>query len=454
MEIRLGNIGNAEVIYVKNKEKNYPYESRVKDIFKAEYLEILMFPTENGKKVLLVGLGKENVKEPGISMEISAKACKELKKYEIKEYSFNIESLKLNKESFVSFAKGIYLSTKPARIYKSKVKKEDVKIGITGTKLDIEPLLKKAEIISDSIIFARDMVNAPANYLHPKEFVKDTDIEVEILPVEKLRKKKMGGILGVGGSSAFPPYLVVLRYKGNSKLKETTAIVGKGVTVDTGGYCLKPSQFMAGIRGDNGGAAAVVGAIAILAKLKAKVNVTAIVPTVENKIAPDSYVDGDVLTSYSGRTIEVCDTDAEGRLILADAVTYAVRDEKAARVLDIATLTGAVVSMYGFTIGGVVTDSDKMWEEYYKASLKTGEKHARIPFGKEHEKMLESDIADVGGKFCGTITAGLFIRSFAENKPWLHVDIAGTAWVDSPDYAYQDKYATGVCADTIAEWLI
>ena len=403
MEISLGNIGNAEVIYVKNKEKNYPYESRVKDIFKAEYLETLLFPVENGKKVLLVGLGRENVKEPGISMEISAKACKELKKYEIKEYSFNIESLKLNKESFVCFAKGIYLSTKPARTYKSKVKKEDVKIGIIGTKLDTEPLLKKAEIISDSIIFARDMVNAPANYLHPKEFseeiaefVKDTDIEVEILPVEKLRKKKMGGILGVGGSSAFPPYLVVLRYKGNPKSKEITAIVGKGVTVDTGGYCLKPSQFMTGIRGDNGGAAAVVGAIAILAKLKAKVN-------------------------------------------------------------DIATLTGAVVSMYGFTIGGVVTDSDEMWEEYYKASLKTGEKHARIPFGKEHEKMLESDIADiknVGGKFCGTITAGLFIRSFAEKKPWLHVDIAGTAWVDSPDYAYQDKYATGVCADTIAEWLM
>ena len=464
MEISVGNVGNTEIRYVKSKEKNYLYESKVKDIFKAEYLETLLFPVENGKKILLVGLGKENVKEPGISMEISAKACKELKKYEIKEYSFNIESLKLNKESFVSFAKGIYLSIKPARTYKSKVKKEDVKIGITGTKLDIEPLLKKAEIISDSIIFARDMVNAPANYLHPKEFseeiadfVKDTDIEVEILPVEKLRKKKMGGILGVGGSSAFPPYLVVLRYKGNPKRGEITAIVGKGVTVDTGGYCLKPSQFMAGIRGDNGGAAAVVGAITILAKLKAKVNVTAIVPTVENKIAPDSYVDGDVLTSYSGKTIEVCDTDAEGRLILADAVTYAVKDEKAGRVLDIATLTGAVVSMYGFTIGGVVTDSDEMWEEYYKASLKTGEKHARIPFGKEHEKMLESDIADiknVGGKFCGTITAGLFIRSFAEKKPWLHIDIAGTAWVDTPDYAYQDKYATGVCADTIAEWLM
>lgn len=464
MGISLGNIGSTEVIYVKEGEKKFPFHSQVKDVFKAKYLETFLLPLENGEKMLFVGLGKENAKDPAVSMEISAKACKELKKYDIKEYSFNIEKLKLNKDEFTNFAKGIYLSIKPARSYKTEVKKENINIGITGTKLDIESLLKKAEIISDSIIFARDMVNAPSNYLHPKEFneeianfVKDTDIEVEILHVEKLKEKKMGGILGVGGSSAFPPYLVVLRYKGNPNQKENTAIVGKGITVDTGGYCLKPSQFMAGIRGDNGGAAAVVGAIAILAKLKAKVNVTAIIPTAENKIAPDSYVDGDVLTSYSGRTIEVCDTDAEGRLILADAVTYAVRDEKATRILDIATLTGAVVSMYGFTIGGVVTDSDKMWDEYYKASLKTGEKHARIPFGKEHEKMLESDIADiknVGGKFCGTITAGLFIRSFAENLPWLHVDIAGTAWVDTPDYAYQDKYATGVCADTIAEWLM
>ena len=169
MSIILGNVGNTEVIFVKSGEKGYPYEERVGTVFKADYLDTLLLPLEKDKKVLFVGLGKENVKEPSTSMEISAKACKELKKYEIKEYSFNIESLKLNKESFVSFAKGIYLSTKPARTYKSKAKKEDVKIGITGTKLDIEPLLKKAEIISDSIIFARDMVNAPANYLHPKE---------------------------------------------------------------------------------------------------------------------------------------------------------------------------------------------------------------------------------------------------------------------------------------------
>ena len=464
MSVVLGNVGNTEVIFVKRGEKGYPYEERVSSVFKAGFLDTFLLPLEKDKKVLLVGLGKENVKEPATSMEISAKACKELKKYEINEYSFNVENLKLNKESFVNFAKGIYLSIKAKRSYKTDVKKEKIKVGIKGTSLDIIPLLKKAEVVSDSIIFARDMVNAPSNYLHPKEFteeiaqfVKDTAIETEILDEERLKKLKMGGILGVGGSSAFPPYLIVLRYRGNPKSKENTAIVGKGITVDTGGYCLKPSQFMAGIRGDNGGAAAVVGAIAILAKLKAKVNVTAIVPTAENKIAPDSYVDGDVLTSYSGRTIEVCDTDAEGRLILADAVTYAVRNEKATRVLDIATLTGAVVGMYGFTIGGVVTDSDEMWEEFCRASLKTGEKHARIPFGREHEKMLESDIADIknlGGKFCGTITAGLFIRSFAEKKPWLHVDIAGTAWVDTPDYAYQDKYATGVCVDTIAEWLM
>lgn len=262
MSVVLGNVGNTEVIFVKSKEKGYPYEERVGTVFKAGFLDTFLLPLENDKKVLLVGLGKENVKEPATSMEISAKACKELKKYEIHEYSFNIENLKLNKDSFVSFAKGIYLSIKAKRSYKTDTKKEKIKVGIKGTSLDIIPLLKKAEVVSDSIIFARDMVNAPSNYLHPKEFteeiaqfVKDTAIETEILDAESLKKLKMGGILGVGGSSAFPPYLVVLRYRGNPKSKENTAIVGKGITVDTGGYCLKPSQFMAGIRGDNGGAA-------------------------------------------------------------------------------------------------------------------------------------------------------------------------------------------------------
>ena len=168
-------------------------------------------------------------------------------------------------------------------------------------------------------------------------------------------------------------------------------------------------------------------------------------------------VAGDVLTSYSGKTIEVGNTDAEGRLILADAVTYAIRDEKVSRVLDIATLTGAVVDMFGFTIAGVMSDNDAMWTEFSDAGKKTGEKYWRIPFGREHEKALKSAVADfrnVGGQFCGTITAGLFIRSFAENVPWIHVDIVGTAWVDEPIYAYQEKYATGAGVETIYQWLM
>ncbi len=463
MLVLQGNIGSTEVVYVRAGEKEYPYAELAGEIFGAKYLEKLLLPVSKKNKVLLVGTGEEDEKAPRVAMELSAAAVKELKKYKINEYTLNISGLELDEESFTSFAKGIFLAAKPVKSYKTSRNSEAVRIGITGTGLTAEPLLKKAEIVSDSIIFARDMVNMPANYLHPKEFaekakdfVKGLEIETELLDKEALIRKNMGGILAVGGSSTFPPYLMVLRYKGDSSSAENTAIVGKGVTVDTGGYCLKPSDSMAGIRGDNGGAAAVIGAIAVLAKLKAKVNVTAVVPMVENKIAPDSFVTGDVITSYSGKTIEVGNTDAEGRIILADAVTYAVRDEKATRILDIATLTGAVVSLFGFTMSGVITDSEEMWEEFYKASLKTGEKQVRIPFGKEHEKMIESDIADIkniGGKFCGTITAGLFIRSFAENVPWLHIDIAGTAWVDSPDFAFQDKYATGVCVDTIAEWL-
>ena len=188
------------------------------------------------------------------------------------------------------------------------------------------------------------------------------------------------------------------------------------------------------------GAAAVAGAVYALAKRKEKVNVTAVMPLCENRISSGSFLPGDVITSYSGKTIEIGNTDAEGRLILADAVTYAIHHEHATRILDIATLTGAVVNMLGFSIAGVLCDDHGLWQEFEAASEKSGEKYWLLPFGREHEKMIESDVADIkniGGSVCGTIAAGLFIRAFAEGLPWIHLDIAGTAWTETPLYEFQ-----------------
>ena len=369
-----------------------------------------------------------------------------------------------SKDTMRAFFEGIFLGTGKAKTYKTDVEEKTYTIGIPGMCEEYTDALEEGRLLAEHILFARDLVNMPANDLWPEKmaeeivrFSEGTGIETRIIHADEMEKMGMGGLLGVGKGSIYPPCRLVMRYTGDDQTQERTGLVGKGVTVDTGGYCLKPAGSMMGIRGDMAGAAAVAGAICALARRKAKVNVSAVLPMCENRISGGSMVDGDVLTSYSGKTIQIGNTDAEGRLILADAVTYAVRDEKVSRILDIATLTGAVVGMFGFTIAGVLSDSDDMWNEFLKASKKTGEKYWRIPFLKEHEKMLESDVADiknVGGRVCGTITAGLFIREFAEKIPWIHVDIAGTAWVDEPIYAYQEKYATGAGVETIYQWLV
>ena len=237
-------------------------------------------------------------------------------------------------------------------------------------------------------------------------------------------------------------------------IKQIFGLIGKGVTCDSGGYCLKPANSMLGIRGDMAGAASVIGSIYALAKNNIKTNVVAITPICENRISDSSLLPGDVISSYSGKTIEVLNTDAEGRLILADAVSYGIINEKITKVLDIATLTGAVVNLLGFSIGGVMCDNQELFNNFERAHNISGERYLRLPFYKEHKSMIESSIADIknlGKSHCGTLTAGLFIREFAQGKPWIHIDIAGTAWVEPPIFEYQSKGATGAGVTTIYE---
>lgn len=263
----------------------------------------------------------------------------------------------------------------------------------------------------------------------------------------------MEAFLTVGNSALHPPRLIVLRYRGGGD-EDPICLVGKGVTCDTGGYCLKAASSMKGIKGDMAGAAAVWGAVLALAANHVPVNVTAVIPSVENRISPDSYIPGDIIASMSGKTIEVGNTDAEGRLILADGVTYAIREEHAARIVDIATLTGAVVGMFGFTTAGYLSNNEGFSDAFQAAYHRSGEQYWPLPTFPEYRKMIESPLADLSNTSsdgCGTITAGLFIGAFAEDKPWIHIDIAGTAWVDSPRFEYQTKGATGAGVTTLYE---
>ena len=435
-------------------------------IFKGEYLQTAFLPEED-KMILLVGTGKPGREKIHLK-ELGAAAVKAFLDVKIYEFSLDISSVleEYGITALRHITEGAALGTYRQKQFKG-AQRTECQIEICGipekNQQEAKKIFEEALIVSRGIWFARDMVNLPGNYLRPAdfaenilEFVKNTEIEAEVLDREKLKEKGFEALLGVGDSSEYPPCLTVLRYRGNPQSEKITALVGKGVTCDTGGYCLKPADSMLGIKGDMAGGAAVAGALYALAENHVKVNAVAVIPMCENRISDGSLLPGDVIGSYSGKTIEIANTDAEGRLILADAVSYAVREEKAAEVLDIATLTGAVVNMFGFTVAGVVSDSDELFRRFRQGYTCAGERYWRIPFYEEHEKMIESKIADVrnmssGG--CGTVTAGLFIREFAEKKPWIHLDIAGTAWVNEPIFAFQSAGATGAGVSSIYQFL-
>ncbi len=331
---------------------------------------------------------------------------------------------------------------------KYKTKKDDEKkakaCDVTFVSSEKIPatVLKEAEIAVKATNLARDLVNEPANELLPVELAdravkagKDHGFEVAVFDEKEIRKMKMDAFWSVAMGSDNPPRLIVMRWLGNDKDKENiTALVGKGLTYDSGGYALKPATGMVTMKGDMGGSASVIGAMCMIAKLKLKINVVGVVAACENMVSGRAYRNGDIIGSMAGKTIEVGNTDAEGRLTLVDAVTYAIEKEKATRVVDIATLTGAAVIALGNIRIGVLSNNDELYQTLEKASDFSGERIWRLPHDDEYRDQLKSDIADlknVGGRGAGTVTAGLFIRDFVQDKPWLHLDIAGKAFADN-----------------------
>ncbi|MCB5286663.1 MAG: leucyl aminopeptidase, partial [Candidatus Cloacimonetes bacterium] len=247
--------------------------------------------------------------------------------------------------------------------------------------------------------------------------------------------------------SASEPKLIIMRYNGNpDKKSKLTALIGKGLTFDTGGYSLKPTNSMLNMKSDMGGAAAVIGAFSAIATLKLKVNVIGVIAAAENMISSTAYRPGDILTSMSGKTIEVDNTDAEGRLTLVDAVHYAIEKEKADRILDIATLTGAAVAALGKDYSAVLGNDDAWLTKLSDASKLSGERLWRMPLHEPYLELIKSEVADLknsGGSLAGCITAALFIREFVQNKPWIHIDIAGSSMRDKVN-GIDSLGATGV----------
>jgi leucyl aminopeptidase len=311
------------------------------------------------------------------------------------------------------------------------------------------------EAVADGIFLARDLVNEPPNVLYPAEFARRAraalsklGVKVEVLGEAEMKRQGFGALLGVGQGSVRESQLVVMRWNGaRKKDAKPLALVGKGVCFDSGGISLKPGNALAGMKGDMAGAACVTGTLLALAQRKARVNVVGVIGLVENMPDGGSFRPDDVLTSLSGQTIEVLNTDAEGRLVLADALTYTQRRFKPRLVIDLATLTGAIVATLGFEHAGVFSNNDQLVERIRQAGRHTGERVWQLPLDPFYDKMIRSKIADVkniGGGNSGAITAAQFLLRFVEkDMAWAHLDIAGVAWQDGEQKPTIPSWGTG-----------
>lgn len=318
------------------------------------------------------------------------------------------------------------------------------------------------EKIAEGVLFTRDLVSEPANVIYPETLatkcleLKKLGVEVTVLGEPEMYKLGFGALLGVGQGSVRESQLVVMRWKGGKPKDKPLAFVGKGVTFDTGGISIKPAGGMEEMKWDMGGAGTVIGLMKTLAGRKAKINAVGVVGLVENMPGGNAQRPGDVVQSYSGQTIEVLNTDAEGRLVLADALWYTQEKFKPKCMIDLATLTGAIIVALGTSRAGLFSNDDKLAEQLFKTGKKVGEEVWRLPLGEVYDKQINSDIADMQNigkdREAGSITAAQFLQRFVNDVPWAHLDIAGVAWTKK-DEGITPKGATAFGVRLLNEWV-
>ena len=349
----------------------------------------------------------------------------------------NIPNLNINSKN--NFLHGVKLKSYEFNLYKSKSKNYSLQLNIVGNINNIKSSKLKYSAIESGTYFARDLVSEPPNVLYPREYVnrllklKKFGIKVTVYNEKKLNKLGMHSLLGVGRGSAKESFLVTLEWYGNKKNKNSPlSFVGKGVCFDTGGISLKPAKFMEEMKYDMAGSAVVAGLIKTLAIRKSKVNAIGVVGLVENMPGGNAQRPGDIVKAYNGKTIEVLNTDAEGRLVLADALSFTEKKFKPKFIIDLATLTGAIIVALGEEYAGLFSNNDELSKKLYEAGQKVNEKVWRMPLHKNYDKLIDSTIADIqninysGG--AGSITAAQFLQRFVEKTPWAHLDIAGMAF--------------------------
>lgn len=421
------------------------------------------------KRLIFVGLGKEKDLDFSSLREVLGKAFKEVKATKLTEVAILLDSFVLDDLEATDVAHAVSEASAMAMYrfagYKQKGSESDrvlTSVVVYSEKADEEELkasLTVGYVYGKATNSARTLVNLPGNMLtatdlanYAKKLADQYDLEVEILEKEDMLKLGMGALLAVNQGSVEPPKMIVLKYQGKETWNDVIGLVGKGITFDTGGYSIKTKDGIVGMKTDMGGAAAVLGAMEIIGELKPEQNVVAVIASTDNMISGSAFKPDDVITSMSGKTIEILNTDAEGRLVLADAVTYA-KHQGANYLVDVATLTGGVIVALGNDITGALTNHEAFFEQVLEASNEAGEPIWRLPLTEKHKQRIRnSKIADLNnspGRDGHAIFGGGFVGEFAESTPWVHLDIAGTA-TTSKEHELGPAGPTGVMTRTLA----
>jgi len=422
------------------------------------------------KKIMLLGLGKREKFTDESARICAGKAARKAQELGIKEFSM-LQFPNLDEGLVEAMTEGIALALysfdkyKEAKEPASKI--EEVTILINSDSLRFQSVVEKANIIVDAVNFARDIGNLPPNDCPPAHLAsiavslaQDYGIKARIMDRYELENMGMGGIVAVGKGSNNPPKLIVLEYTGaNDPQQKPYLLVGKAVTFDTGGISIKPSEKMDEMKFDKCGGCTVLAIVRAIASMKLAVNVVGIVPSVENMPSATSYRPGDIIRMYNGKSVEVLNTDAEGRMILADAIAYGIVTYGPKAVIDLATLTGAAIIALGANVAPLIGNNKQLTDRLRKLSDKTREKMWELPLYDEYYEQIRStyaDIKNIGGRPGGAITAAAFLSNFVNEVPWVHIDIAGTAWTQEGTHekSYNHRGATGFGVRTLVKLLM
>ncbi len=430
---------------------------------------IYPFGRLSAKCLLIVGLGDKEKFNDNVVLEMAGIVIKTANKLKIKNIITclsNITNYKIDVERLTHcYVEGTLLANYNFQGYSTE-NDNDNQIEIVQLLIDCEKEkvkkgidLGKAYALGTNM--ARDLVNTPGNLMTPSDLANKAveiadkyKMEYEILDREDMERLGMGGILAVSQGSDQPPKLIILKYFNEKNNNNIIGLVGKGLTFDAGGISIKPSNNMHIMKSDMGGGATVLGVMASIAELGLETNVIAVIPSSENLLSGSALKPGDVIKTMSGKTVEVLNTDAEGRLILADAITY-IKKLEATSIIDIATLTGAIVVALGDITTGAMTNKQNFIDDFFKSAKTANENIWQLPIFSEYKELIKSEIADLkntGGRTAGSITAALFLEAFVGDTPWLHLDIAGTSWSEKETNLVK-KGATGAMVRTLIQYI-